>query len=339
MLPRQPNAASKQAPNVVAIGGGTGLPNLLQGLKAYTPHINISAIVTTFDDGGSSGILRKQHGIPALGDIRRCLTALAPDGQDADSIADIFSHRFDNEAGLDKHSLGNLILAALIDKLGDLTAAVDTAAEILNAKGKVIPVATQPGHLRAQLSDGSWINSESEIDNRTDDNSPIKQIQLHNPVEANPQAISAIQAADIITAGPGDLYTSIIPNLLPDGIADAIRESPADLVFICNIRNKPAETANFNASDHVQTFNSYIAPRNAGAAILNIPSAVDPHAILINQDTSQIAPKVTASNLASTNNPQNHDPEKLAQAVLSLSCQILHIPVNQQRSSRPDAAQ
>ena len=313
----QSNHNRSRPPNIVAIGGGTGLPNLLQGLKAYTPDINISAIVTTFDDGGSSGILRNQLGIPALGDLRRCLTALVPDDQHSHTIAEIFNHRFDPQAGLDRHALGNLILAALLDKHGDLATAVDSAADILNAQGNVIPVATQPGHLRAQLHDGSWINSETAIDNRTNDNSPIKRIQLQEPVAANPQAIAAIQAADIITAGPGDLYTSIIPNLLPDGIAHAIQHSHANLVFICNIRNKPAETADFNASDHINAFNSYIAPRIADSAILNEPTATAPHAIQINEDSCPIAPKVIITNLASPTNPQNHDPAKLAKAVLS----------------------
>ena len=320
-MQRKPtNAIQHKVPNIVAIGGGTGLPNVLQGLKAYTPEINLTAIVTTFDDGGSSGILRNQLGIPALGDIRRCLTALAPDDRDTHAIAEIFNYRFDAQAQLDQHSLGNLILASLLNKLGDLATAVDTAAEILNIQGKVIPVATQPGHLRAQLEDGSWIESETRIDNRTNSDSQIKRIQLESPVPANPHALAAIQSADIITAGPGDLYTSVIPNLLPSGIADAIRNSQADLTFICNIRNKPAETAQFSASDHIRTFNSYINPRKVDTVVLNQPNTNDasyPDTIQIDRQAPQIAPKVTITNLASQTNPQNHDPTKLAETIIN----------------------
>lgn len=316
----QPITVRCQMPHIVAIGGGTGLPNLLQGLKAYSPEISVTAIVTTFDDGGSSGILRKQLGIPALGDIRRCLTALTPEDQDSRAIAEIFDYRFDTQASLDEHSLGNLILASLLDKFGDLPTAVDAAAELLNIQGRVIPVATQPGHLRAQLNDGTWIESETDIDNRTNADSPIKHIELRNPVPANPQAIAAIRSADIVTAGPGDLYTSIIPNLLPQGITEALCNSQADLTFICNIRNKPAETARFNASDHIRTFNSYIPPRRVDTAILNQPLATDtphPDSIQIDNEASQIAPNVTVTNLASTNNPQYHDPTKLAKTIIN----------------------
>ena len=341
-MQQQPTTASQnKVPNIVAIGGGTGLPNLLKGLKDYTPDINLTAIVTTFDDGGSSGILRDQLGIPALGDIRRCLTALARENQDARAVAEIFNYRFDAQAKLNEHSLGNLILASLLDRLGDLAAVVEVAAEVLNIQGNVIPVATQPGHLRAQLADGSWIESETKINNRTNPDSQIKCIKLQSTIPANPHAIAAIQAADIITAGPGDLYTSVIPNLLPQGIADAIRRSQADLTFICNVRNKPAETAHFNASDHVRTFNSYFPPRKVDTAILNQPTdtdAANPNTIQIDKEAHQIAPRVTIANLASQDNPQNHNPQKLAKTIIT-QIPILQIPVNPPLSSRLGADQ
>ena len=306
-----------------AIGGGTGLPNLLTGLarRQSQDDSHISAIVTTFDDGGSTGMLRKRYGIPALGDIRRCLTALAAPSDESDAMLEIMNHRFDAQSGIPGHNLGNLILAALMRKHGDLNAAVKIAATILNSQGEIIPVSTEPANLRAELGDGTWIESETAIDTRATVESPIKRISLNHPVPANPDAITAINHADLMTLGPGDLYTSVIPNLLPDGIASAIRNSTARVIYVCNLRNKPAETARFTASDYLRTVNSYIGAQRVDAVLINDATGTrdtDPSAVQPDADLYNLVSEVVTADLAAADNSAQHNPDLLAEQVIRL---------------------
>lgn len=325
----QPSPGRKsQPPRIVAIGGGTGLPNLLTGLAHHQRRgtdLHISAIVTTFDDGGSTGMLRKQYGIPALGDIRRCLTALAYPSDQSDSLREIMNHRFDAQSGIPGHNLGNLILAALLRNHGDLNTVIKLAAKVLNIQGEVIPVSTEPADLRAELGDGTWIESETAIDTRAAVESPIERIALNRPVPANPDAIAAIDSADIITLGPGDLYTSVIPNLLPEGMATALRNASARVIYICNLRNKPAETARFTASDFIRTVNSYIGDHRINAVLMNDATDThgpDPSAVQQDAELALLVSNVVTADLADATCHTQHSPDLLAEQVIKLLHQI-----------------
>ena len=319
----QSSAAQRDNPTrLVAIGGGTGLPNLLSGLnRRQSAHLQLSAIVTTFDDGGSSGMLRTKYNIPALGDIRRCLLALAQPSPASDAFAEAMNHRLEPSDGIPGHSFGNLMLASWVVKDGGLGVAIDKASMILNCSGQVIPVAIEPAYLRAAMTDGTWITSETAIDKRDATEPRIERVELDRQVPANVEAISAIDDADIIVLGPGDLYTSIVPNLLPTGIAAAIRASRARIIYICNIRNKPSETSNFNASDYVRTVNAYIGARRIDTAIVNNPANADisDDAVKIDDALADSVREVVVGQLADATNPNQHDPEALASEVLRLA--------------------
>ena len=309
---------------VVAIGGGTGLPRLASGLRELAPHtVDIAAIVTTFDDGGSSGILRAELGIPALGDLRRCLMALAEPDEVTTALRAAMGHRFDANSSLSGHSLGNLVITGLLSRNGgELRAAVADAAQLLQIRGSVIPVATEPGHLRAQLEDGTWIESETEIDNRTMVDSPISQLALREPITPNPDAVTAVQAAELITIGPGDLYTSILPNLLPDGMARAVRESDATVVYVCNISNKPAETNGYTVSDYIRTVNRYIGSHRIDVAIYHAEAGMyaeqGQSATPDLNDAATLVSRLFIGNYADPEAPHLHEPKELAATVLQI---------------------
>lgn len=307
---------------IVAIGGGTGLPNLLSGLsRQQLPHVQLSAIVTTFDDGGSSGRLRTKYGIPALGDIRRCLLALAQPSPASDAFAEAMNHRFESSDGMPGHSFGNLMLAAWVVEDGRLSVAIDKASMILNLSGLVIPVAIEPAHLHAEMTDGTWIKSETEIDKRVATEPRIKRVALDREVPANPEAISAINDADVIVIGPGDLYTSVVPNLLPTGIASAIRASRARILYICNTFNKPAETSDFSASDYVRTVNEYIGAARINTAIVNEPAgdAVSGDTVKVDDALADTVGEVVVSRLSDATDPKQHDADALAAEVIRLA--------------------
>lgn len=322
-MPNQSSTAQRSRPlRIVAVGGGTGLPNLLSGMsRQQSPHMQLSAIVTTFDDGGSSGRLRTKYGIPALGDIRRCLLALAQPSPASDAFAEAMNHRFDSSDGMPGHSFGNLMLASWVVQDGGLGVAIDKASMILNCSGQVIPVAIEPAHLRAEMTDGTWIESETEIDKRVATEPRIKRVALDREVHANPGAVSAINDADVIALGPGDLYTSVVPNLLPKGIASAIRASRARILYICNIFNKPAETSDFNASDYVRTVNEYIGARRIDIAIVNDPAGneVSDDAVRIDGALADTVGEVVVSRLADATDPNQHDADALAAEVIRLT--------------------
>ncbi len=230
---------------IVVIGGGTGLSTALRGLKEYTT--NLTAVVTVTDDGGSSGRLRTELGVLPPGDIRNCLVALA----DSESMmAELFQYRFNDGEGLVGHSFGNLFIAAMCGIAGDFDRAIKESSRVLAIKGRVLPSTLANVSLEATLADGTIVIGETAISHST---LPIKRLRLMpSHCQALPEAIEAILAADVIVLGPGSLYTSIMPNLLVPGIAEAIERSKAAKVFVCNIMTQPGETTGMTASDHVR---------------------------------------------------------------------------------------
>ncbi|WP_163099118.1 gluconeogenesis factor YvcK family protein [Peribacillus alkalitolerans] len=232
-------------PKIVIIGGGTGLPVLLRGLKLFP--VDITAIVTVADDGGSSGRLRNEMDIPPPGDVRNVLAALS----DVEPLIEqMFQHRFAKTNELSGHSLGNLILAAMTSITGDFVHAIQEMSKVLNVRGKVLPAANQSVVLHAELEDGSFISGESKIPYS---GKKIKRVFL-TPDNIKPlsETINAIREADLIVIGPGSLYTSILPNLLVPGVGEEVCKAKAKKVYICNIMTQAGETLDYSASDHVK---------------------------------------------------------------------------------------
>lgn len=244
---------NKKYKNIVVIGGGTGTFMVLSGLKKYP--VNLSAIVTMADDGGSSGVLRDEYGVLPPGDIRRALVVLS--GADK-SLRDLFTYRF-KKGGFAGHSFGNIFLSALESTTGDFRTAVKKAHEILNVQGEVIPVTLTDTRLFAELENGEIIKGESNIDvPKHNPELKIKKVFLKPRAKGNIDAIKAIGKADLIVIGPGDLYTSIIPNLLVTGIKEAVKKSKAKKVYVVNLMTKWGETNGFNASDFISILESYL---------------------------------------------------------------------------------
>lgn len=249
----------KRKKRIVVIGGGTGLSTVLRGLKTHP--FDITAIVTVADDGGSSGRLRDDYDIPPPGDVRNVIAALS----DTEPLVEqMFQYRFssENSAALAGHSLGNLMLTALTEITGDFNLAIAEMSKVLKVHGKVIPAANKKVTLHAELVTGEYIEGESRI---PEANAPIKRVFLTpKDVEPLPSAIKAIKDADIILIGPGSLYTSIIPNLLVDGIAKAVVNANAEKIYICNLMTQRGETIGYTASDHVRAIHEH-----AGATFIN----------------------------------------------------------------------
>ena len=247
---------------VVSIGGGTGLSSLLSGLKQYAhlsedrspehPLLDITAVVTVTDDGGSSGRLRRDFDVLPPGDIRSCMVALS---EDEALLSQLFRYRFQTGRGLKGHSFGNLFLTALAGITGDFSDAVKMSCEVLNIAGRIYPSTRSNVSLEAVLEGGRVVAGETRISRSK---KPIRQIRLQPP-NAKPlkETLEAIANADLITMGPGSLFTSVVPNLLVTGIAKAIRKSPAMKAYFVNLMSQPGETTNFRASDHVQAVHDH----------------------------------------------------------------------------------
>ncbi len=263
---------------VVAIGGGTGLSTLLKGLKRYTaipgdecstrsPQAviaSLSAVVTVTDDGGSSGRLRKELNMLPPGDIRNCIVALS---EDEALLSKLFRHRFEKGSGLEGHSFGNLFLAALSSMTKDFGEAVRLSSEILATRGHIYPATTADVELEALLEDGSRIRGETRI---TASKNRIRELFLVPPdAEPLPQTVEAIAQADVISLGPGSLFTSLIPNLLVKGIPRAIAASPAVKVFVCNLMTQANESLGRTAADHIRALNAHAGGRIFDYALLN----------------------------------------------------------------------
>jgi uncharacterized cofD-like protein len=237
-----------QGARIVVIGGGTGLSTMLRGLKEYTS--NITAVVTVTDDGGSSGRLQREFGMLPPGDIRNCLVALA----DAEPLMQqLFQYRFGpqgRESGLTDHSFGNLLIAAMVNITDDFEEAVRQTSRVLAIRGRVLPSTTRSTMLVAEMEDGTVVEGETSI---TKAGKKIKSLRLSDDVEPLEEALEAIRTADAIVIGPGSVFTSVLPNFLVRGVAEAVADSPALKLYVCNLMTQPGESDGFSAGDHVRT--------------------------------------------------------------------------------------
>ncbi|HUO27627.1 MAG TPA: YvcK family protein [Bryobacteraceae bacterium] len=320
---------------VVAIGGGTGLSALLQGLKHYTapsrgPLVDITALVTVTDDGGSSGRLRREFDVLPPGDIRNCMVALS---EDEALLSRLFQHRFQAGLGLKGHSFGNLFLTALTQLMGDFPEAVKASSEVLKIKGRIYPATAADVSLEATLADGTRVRGETNI---SKSRKPIRSIRLR-PRKVKPMAdtLTAIARADLITLGPGSLFTSVVPNLLVEGIAAAIRRSRALKAYFVNLMWQPGETVAFTASDHIRAIHKHAGGQLIDCAIVNtapIEMAVRKRyerlqSLPVENDLDRIAKmgvRVVTGKLVQSSQLQSfkkvrHDPEQAAALVVRLA--------------------
>jgi uncharacterized cofD-like protein len=317
---------------VVAIGGGTGLSSVLDGLKHYahpadpaTPPLDITAIVTVTDDGGSSGRLRREFDVLPPGDIRNCMVALS---EDSALLSRLFQYRFASGRGLKGHSFGNLFLMALTQIMGDFANAVTVCSEVLNIAGRIYPCTGENVALEAKLANGDTVIGETNI---SASRHRIRSIRLR-PRKARPiaAALTAIAEADVITLGPGSLFTSVIPNLLVEGIPEAIRSSPAVKAYFVNLMWQPGETTDFSASDHVRAIYRHAGGPLLDYAVVNIRSITSrlkkryaskaALPVEIDIDTLiKLGLKVMPANLASLTDQVRHDPAATAAVVLKLA--------------------
>jgi uncharacterized cofD-like protein len=310
-------------PNIVSIGGGTGLSTLLRGLKKFP--VDLSVIVSVTDDGGSSGRLREEFGVLPPGDIRNCMIALS---EDEHLMSHLFRFRFNSEGGLHNHSFGNLFLTAMAGVTGDFAVAVRLTSEVLAIKGVIYPSTNSNVQLRAQLEDGSMVEGETRI---TAQRKRIRRVQL-NPVDAHPlpDALEAIASADLITIGPGSLYTSLIPNMLVHEVIGAVRASSAVKIYIQNIMTQPGETDGYSAADHVQALAEHCGGILFSSVLLNngIPSAgmLEPyraeHSALVEIDRDKLlglGMNIVERDLLTQDGMIRHDPDKLARAVMEMA--------------------
>ncbi|MDP2676728.1 MAG: YvcK family protein [bacterium] len=253
--------------HIVVIGGGTGTFTVLSGLKKYP--VTLSAIISMADDGGSTGLLREEFGMLPAGDVRRALVALSP--QEDEFLARLFTYRF-KEGGMNGHSFGNLILTALERTTGSFEKAIEKAAELLDVHdNNVIPVTLSDVRLFAELENGSVIQGERNIDiPKHDGTLKISRVWLEPKARANIKAVRAIKRADLIVIGPGDLYTSIIPNLLVAGVQKALLETKARKVYVMNLMTKLGETHGFVAQDFLHTLEGYLEPGFFDAVLVNM---------------------------------------------------------------------
>ena len=307
--------------NVVALGGGTGLSALLRGLKLF--NVNLTAIVTVADDGGSTGRIRNVFNMPAPGDIRNCLVSLA----DAEStMGRLFHYRFDRkESELDGHAFGNLFITAMTQVTGSFEQAVIESARVLNVRGRVLPSTLENVTLCAELVDGTEVRGESAI---AHDGAAIRQVFLepHGPDGYQP-ALAAILNADLIVLGPGSLYTSVLPNLLVDGVVKAIRWSRGTTVYVCNVATQHGETDHFGFADHVREIVDYVGTGELDFALVNSnPAPADAirpewqvEAIAYDGSEEVGGARVIARDVVNDRNPLRHDPEKLAEVLLELA--------------------
>lgn len=260
----------KEKTRIVIIGGGTGLSTLLRGLKKYP--VDLTAIVTVADDGGSSGRLLDDFEIPPPGDIRNVIAALS---EVEPLVEEMFQYRFKGKEELGGHSLGNLMLTALTEITGDFSHAIREMSRVLNVHGKVLPAANQRITLLAELEDGTIVKGESKIPTF---NTGIKRVYLSPPdVLPLQEAVHAIDIADIIVIGPGSLYTSILPNLLVEGIRDAVVKAKGRKIYTCNLMTQAGETLNYSAADHVQALYDHVGEKFIQTILINkeeLPQAI-----------------------------------------------------------------
>lgn len=292
--------------NIVIIGGGTGTFTLLASLRSYP--CNTSVIVSTADNGGSTGALREELGVMPMGDIRNCLSGLAT----VDSpFSRAFSYRFES-GSLKGHVLGNIVLAALQKVTGTVEGAIIQCAKLLDVSGHVVPVTLEPTELSAGLADGTVIVGEHAIDEPTHDGKRVIRSLALSPADPNPRALRLLADADLIVFGPGDLYTSTLPNLLVRGVADAVRSSRAKKVLITNLMTKYGQTDGFSASSFLTALERYLGEGMISTVVVNVQRPSDEwivryggaHAEFVKPDIGEIEKKgrtVVADALVSEN--------------------------------------
>jgi len=313
---------------IVVIGGGTGSYTVLRGLKRHTS--DITAVVSMFDSGGSTGALRDEFGILPPGDVRRCLLALSPEEAQTKVLRELFNVRFDGSGSLGGHSFGNLFLTALTKISESEAEAIHKAGHLLRIRGQVLPVTLANRTLCAELSDGAIVQGETNIDIPKHDSSlRIRRIFLDRPAKAYPEVIKAIEEADLIVLGPGDLYTSVLPNLLVEGVPQAISKSGAVKVYVCNLMTKTDETTGFAASDFLSEVTEYLGGHPVDFIVCNdklgsqdllaryarqlaFPVAIDKSAI------ESMGVRLISTNLITEPDLIRHNPERLADIIVSL---------------------
>lgn len=318
---------------IVVIGGGTGTFTVLTGLKKYTS--NLTAIVSMSDSGGSTGRLRDEFGILPPGDVRRAILALSSLPEQL-MLRRLFEYRFNKGNGLSGHSFGNLFLAALTDITQREDKAIEEAGKILNITGRVLPVTLSDTNLCARLEDGTVIKGETNIDiRRVRPDLKILDVFLDTPARIHQEAEKAIKEANIVVIGPGDLYTSVVVNLLVEGMREIISQTKAKVIYVCNIMNKYGETDGFKASDYVREVVKYLnglANRKSrkvpiDTVILNkgpypqklLKKYKEEKAFPVEVDLKEIkslVPKVVVRDLMTKETLLRHDPDKLARAIL-----------------------
>jgi uncharacterized cofD-like protein len=317
-----------EALRIVAIGGGTGLSSILHGLKRYAKEpreVEITAIVTVTDDGGSSGRLRREFDVLAPGDIRNCMVALSED--DA-LLSRLFQYRFSEGRGLKGHSFGNLFLTALTNLTGDFVGAVKLSSEVLASLGRIYPSTNANVVLEAELENGRVVKGETRIGKSR---SRIRRLRLRPRVcKPLPETLAAIEEADLITLGPGSLFTSVIPNVLVKGIPQAIRRSRALKAYFVNLMSQPGETTGFRASDHVAAIHRYAGMSFLDLAVVNTRTisarqrrkyaAEEARPVLNDIDRlAEMGLQVVATDLLGEGPAVRHDPRATADVAMELA--------------------
>lgn len=311
------NRQLSRGPRVVAIGGGTGLSTLLRGLKGYSS--NITAIVTVADDGGSSGRLRRELGVPPPGDFRQCIAALA----DAEPLMlELFQHRFNSGSGLNGHSFGNLFISAMADITGNFEKALLESSRVLAVRGSILPSTLENVTLAAELQDETVVSGESNIPHS---GVPIQKVYLEERnVSAYPGALQAILNAELVVLGPGSLFTSILPNLLVKPITQALKASPALKVYVANVATQPGETIGFDLAAHVKALEAHVGKGVFDYVVVNNNfTPVFPPEWGVTPVRNDVGPligsaQVLEADLVEVSRPTRHDPEKLAKYLIKL---------------------
>lgn len=311
----------RRGPKIVAIGGGTGLSTLLRGLKEYTT--NLTAIVTVADDGGSSGVLRRELGVLPPGDVRNCIAALA----DAEPlVTKLFQYRFSDGSGLAGHSFGNLFIVAMSGVTGNFEDAIRQTSRVLAVRGQIIPSTTEDVTLCARTEDSRTIRGESRIGPEvlSAGGVRIREVYLvpENP-PAHPEAVRAILEADMVVLGPGSLYTSVLPNLLVEGIKRSLLASPAIKVYVCNVATQHGETDGFTVADHVNAIETHVGKGFLNFVLANnnlaepIPRAEHSRPVRLDGAVNN-GIRLVLADVVSEENRYHHDSRKLADAVMRI---------------------
>lgn len=306
-------------PRIVCVGGGTGMPTLLRGLKHHSA--NITAVVTVGDDGGSSGRLRREHGILPPGDFRNNIVALA---EVEPLMARLFQYRFGEGSPLGGHSFGNLFVLAMTGVTGSFEHALRETSRVLAVQGTILPSTPQDVEICAEYADGTEVCGESQI---PEAGKPIGRIRLkpEHP-GAQPEAVRAILEADLVVLGPGSLYTSVVPNLLVEGIAKALLQSDGIKMYVCNVATQPGETDGYDIDAHVDALVRHMPGKAnpldvvVAAVESDEPIALEPGISLVRapaaQQPGRTSPRVVADDVVRNDLPLRHDPDKLAAVIM-----------------------